>query len=64
MEHVECKDMHTSASENQKLHIFEVFDGHGGKEVAQFVKAHFTKELFKTKSFIAGKLKMPSAKIS
>jgi protein phosphatase 1G len=40
-----------------KLHTFGVFDGHGGKEVAQFVKAHFTEELVNRDSFKQGNLK-------
>ena len=31
--------------------LFGVFDGHGGKEVAQFVKNHFEIELVKLKSY-------------
>lgn len=42
---------------NGKLHVFGVFDGHGGKEVAQFVKAHFTDELANTNSYKSGDLK-------
>lgn len=40
-----------------KLHVFGVFDGHGGKEVAQFVKAHFTEELVNNNSFKSGNIK-------
>jgi protein phosphatase 1G len=32
-------------------HVFGVFDGHGGKEVSLFVKAHFCSELIANKSF-------------
>ncbi|CAD8157051.1 unnamed protein product [Paramecium octaurelia] len=35
----------------QDLSIFGVFDGHGGKEVAQFVEKHFIEELQKNKNF-------------
>lgn len=38
-------------------HLFGVFDGHGGKEVAQFVKKHFTEELRKNKNFESGNYK-------
>ncbi|KAM3146079.1 hypothetical protein pb186bvf_001736 [Paramecium bursaria] len=31
--------------------VFGVFDGHGGKEVAQFVEKHFLEELQKNKNF-------------
>jgi protein phosphatase 1G len=42
---------------NAKLHVFGVFDGHGGKEVAQFVKIHFTEELVANNSYKNGNLK-------
>jgi protein phosphatase 1G len=42
---------------NNKLHVFGVFDGHGGKEVAQFVKAHFTEELSNNQNYQSGNLK-------
>jgi len=29
---------------NEEQHLFGVFDGHGGMEVAEYVKRHFTKE--------------------
>jgi len=32
-------------------HIFGVFDGHGGKEVALFVQKHFIEEIKKNKNF-------------
>lgn len=38
-------------------HLFGVFDGHGGKEVAQFVKKNFTDELRKNKNFENGNFK-------
>lgn len=38
-------------------HVFGVFDGHGGKEIAQFVKIHFVKELLNNSNFKAGKMK-------
>ena len=31
-----------SKGENERFNIFGVFDGHGGKEVAEFVSNHFT----------------------
>ena len=34
--------------------VFGVFDGHGGQEVAQFVKENFTKNLTSNKHFING----------
>eukprot|EP00330_Aristerostoma_sp_ATCC50986_P004331 CAMPEP_0114592396 /NCGR_PEP_ID=MMETSP0125-20121206/14233_1 /TAXON_ID=485358 ORGANISM="Aristerostoma sp., Strain ATCC 50986" /NCGR_SAMPLE_ID=MMETSP0125 /ASSEMBLY_ACC=CAM_ASM_000245 /LENGTH=230 /DNA_ID=CAMNT_0001791019 /DNA_START=195 /DNA_END=887 /DNA_ORIENTATION=+ len=36
-------------------HIFGVFDGHGGKEVAAFVARHFIDELLSNKNFKDGK---------
>jgi protein phosphatase 1G len=52
------EDSHISELNIAKnTHIFGVFDGHGGKEVAQFVKAHFVEELLKNKSFKEGKMK-------
>jgi len=33
-----------SQGEDARFNIFGVFDGHGGKEVSNFVKLHFTKE--------------------
>jgi protein phosphatase 1G len=40
-----------------KSNVFGVFDGHGGKEVAQYVKKHFTEELLANQSYIAGDMK-------
>lgn len=42
---------------NTMVHAFGVFDGHGGKEVAQFVRAHFSDEILNNKSFLSGDLK-------
>ncbi len=36
---------------SNKTHLFGVFDGHGGREVARFVKKNFTKELLLNKNF-------------
>jgi serine/threonine protein phosphatase PrpC len=38
----------------QNVHVFGVFDGHGGKEVAQWIKKKFTTELQKQKTFQTG----------
>ncbi|CAD8119499.1 unnamed protein product [Paramecium sonneborni] len=35
----------------QDVSIFGVFDGHGGREVAQFVEKHFIDEILKNKNF-------------
>jgi len=37
------------------VNVFGVFDGHGGREVARYVKTHFTEELLQNKNFLAGK---------
>jgi serine/threonine protein phosphatase PrpC len=37
--------------EPQGNNLFGVFDGHGGQEVALFVKKHFAKELVKLASY-------------
>lgn len=42
---------------NKLVHLFGVFDGHGGKEVSQFVKKHFTKEFLESKNFKSGNFK-------
>jgi len=39
---------------NSNIHVFGVFDGHGGKEVAQWIKKKFTDELVKNKNFKSG----------
>lgn len=39
---------------NGNVHVFGVFDGHGGEEVAQFVKKHFTDEISKNPLFKSG----------
>ena len=41
----------------KSAHLFGVFDGHGGKEVAQFVKKHFADELKKNKNYQKGNYK-------
>jgi serine/threonine protein phosphatase PrpC len=40
-----------------KSNIFGVFDGHGGKEVAQYVKQHFTEELLANTNYQRGEFK-------
>ncbi len=40
-----------------KANVFGVFDGHGGKEVAQFVKKHFTEELINNPNYKKGDIK-------
>ena len=39
-----------SQGENKNIDIFGVFDGHGGKEISQFVSNHFTQELLNNKN--------------
>jgi hypothetical protein len=36
------------------LHIFGIFDGHGGDEVAQYIKKNFTEEIKKNSLFKSG----------
>lgn len=38
---------------NKDHHVFGVFDGHGGKEVAQWVKKRFTEELVKNQYYLS-----------
>lgn len=46
------EDSHiTSLDIAHEVHLFGVFDGHGGKEVSLFVKKHFVNELKKLLSF-------------
>jgi protein phosphatase 1G len=42
---------------SKSTHLFGVFDGHGGKEVAQFVKKHFTRELLNNKNYKSANFK-------
>jgi len=52
------EDSHISDLDVSKgNHIFGVFDGHGGREVAVWIKKHFTKNLQGLKSFQTGNLK-------
>ena len=47
------EDAHISAlsqGEKKNIDIFGVFDGHGGKEISQFISNHFTEELLKNKN--------------
>lgn len=46
------EDTHICAFGIQKdVHVFAVFDGHGGNEVAEFCKEHFANMLQKNKKF-------------
>lgn len=52
------EDSHISDLDVLKgVHVFGVFDGHGGREVAVWVKKNFTKELATLKSFSSGNMK-------
>jgi serine/threonine protein phosphatase PrpC len=42
---------------DSKSNIFGVFDGHGGKEVAVYVKKHFTEELLANPNYQKGDMK-------
>ena len=43
--------------ENKFMNIFGIFDGHGGREVPKYLKAHFMDYLNKNQNFIAEKYK-------
>jgi protein phosphatase 1G len=48
------EDAHVASvniGQTKQTHLFGVFDGHGGKEVSQFVAAHITEELLANKNF-------------
>ena len=45
-----------SQGKSSELDVFGVFDGHGGKEISQFVTHHFTKELIVNKNYLKGDL--------
>jgi protein phosphatase 1G len=42
---------------NNKTHIFGIFDGHGGREVANYVKNHFTEFFLSNENYKKGKIK-------
>ena len=42
---------------NKNVDVFGVFDGHGGKEVSQFVKIHFVEALENNENFKKGDYK-------
>jgi protein phosphatase 1G len=47
------EDAHIAAvsqGDKKNIDVFGVFDGHGGKEISQFVSNHFTEELIKNKN--------------
>lgn len=49
------EDSHIAAVDLENdVSVFGVFDGHGGREVALFVKDHYIKELTKLESFWLG----------
>ena len=52
-----CHITEISKGSQGDIEVFGVFDGHGGKEVAQFVKAHFMNEFIHNKSFKNGDIK-------
>ena len=55
MEDSHISDVNLNSNKNSS--IFGVFDGHGGKEVAIFVKRHFTEELLLNQNFQKGDIK-------
>jgi len=52
---VNMEDSHIAkfniSKEIEDVHVFGVFDGHGGKEVARFVEKHFVEELLANESY-------------
>lgn len=52
MEDSHISELNIGGSNN---HVFGVFDGHGGREVARFVKRHFTDLLQQTDNYNSGK---------
>lgn len=46
-----------SVGDSGQFDVFAVFDGHGGKEVSQFAKAHFTQELLSNLNFKSGDIR-------
>ena len=45
-----------SKGEKKNINVFGVFDGHGGKEISQFVSKHFTEELLKNSKYLEGNI--------
>ena len=48
---IKNEDAHICEEIEKKYYIFGVFDGHGGPEVARYIKNHFIEELKKNKNF-------------
>jgi serine/threonine protein phosphatase PrpC len=46
-----------SVGTSKGTNVFGVFDGHGGKEVAVYVKKHFTEELVNNAAYKKGEMK-------
>ena len=46
-----------SVGTSKGTNVFGVFDGHGGKEVAVYVKKHFTEELVNSALYKKGEMK-------
>ena len=44
--------------ENKETHIFGVFDGHGGNEVAEYVKNHFVETFINNENYKKNNIKM------
>ena len=45
-----------SQGTSKGLNVFGVFDGHGGKEISQYVSHHFTDELLKNQNYLNNKI--------
>jgi serine/threonine protein phosphatase PrpC len=48
----------TNISLQNDTMVFGVFDGHGGKEVAEFVSRHFCEELEKNRAYLSGNIEL------
>ena len=46
-----------SLGPENSLNLFGVFDGHGGKEISQFVSNHFSEEFIVNKNYLNGDIK-------
>lgn len=57
---INMEDAHLSISKfggDPTACLFAVFDGHGGREIAEFARLHFPEELLKNPDYVAGRFK-------
>ena len=47
----------TCLGPDQNTHIFGVFDGHGGREISNFITNHFVEEFLKNPNYMKGDIK-------